>query len=276
MRHDHAVLTDTGVRTEGMNQLVFLDGQMQDRLLRAIQSAVHVRRRHQLFLWAQGQLFTLLPHEILICLRLQPGNHAAHVECLHSMVFDKEQETRLCHPREGLAVRLARSCERNGYLPALVSAGDSPHASIHEEFRADLELAGLRNAVVHGDRVSARSEASFFMLFNIADEVATMHGHLMQLLLPHLHLAFNHVISHSESVGDDAEAILRPPITDRELQVLQWICSGKSNYEIGVILNLSPLTVKNHVQKIFRKFNVHNRAQAVSRAMSLKLFREPG
>ena len=259
-----------------MNQLVFLDGQVQERLLRAIQSAVHVRRRHQLFLWAQGQFFALLPHEILICLRLQRGNGATHVECVHSMLFDKEQEASLCHPNDGLAVRLALACEQSGCLPGLVAAGASRPARIYEKFRDDMGQAGLRNAVVHGDRVSAHSDASFFILFNVADEIAPMHGHLMQLLLPHLHLAFNHVISQGEDNGGEAVEAAPPPITGRELQVLQWICSGKSNYEIGVILDVSPLTVKIHVQKIFRKFNVHNRAQAVSRAMSLNLFREAG
>jgi DNA-binding NarL/FixJ family response regulator len=46
---------------------------------------------------------------------------------------------------------------------------------------------------------------------------------------------------------------------------------GKSNQDIGEILNISPLTVKNHVQKILRKLNVRNRAQAVSKATAMRL-----
>jgi transcriptional regulator EpsA len=273
-----------------MNQLVILNSQEQEQLVRAIESAVHVRRRHQLFLWAQGQFCALLPHEILICLRLEHGNGATHVECLHTQLFDKEQEDRLCHPHDGLAVRLALACEENGCLPGLVAAGVSRHARIYETFRDDLEKAGLRNAVVHGDRINAHNDAFFFILLNV-NEVAPVQGHLMKLMLPHMHLAFNHVISQDRGNRSEAgeaneagaagaageaneadEAAASPSISDRELQVLKWICSGKSNYEIGVILNISPLTVKNHVQKIFRKLNIHNRAQAVSRAMSLKLF----
>ena len=34
---------------------------------------------------------------------------------------------------------------------------------------------------------------------------------------------------------------------------------------------ISPLTVKNHVQKILRKLGASNRAQAVSKAISLGL-----
>jgi len=36
--------------------------------------------------------------------------------------------------------------------------------------------------------------------------------------------------------------------------------------EIGQILAISALTVKSHLQKIYRKLHVHNRAQAASHA----------
>jgi transcriptional regulator EpsA len=257
-----------------MNPPVLLDGQVQERLLRAIQASVHVRRRHQLFLWAQGPFFTLLPHDILICLRLERGIGASHVECLHSMIFEPDQEAFLCDAHDGLAVRLAQVCEDSGCLPGLVTPG-SPHMpQLYEAFRNDLAKAGFHNAIVHGDRAGSQSDASFLILFNVHENIAPMHGHLVQLLLPHLHHLLNHVISQEGDV-QPGELLSTPSVSDRELQILQWICSGKSNYEIGVILNISPLTVKNHVQKIFRKFNVHNRAQAVSRAMSLNLLREP-
>jgi ATP/maltotriose-dependent transcriptional regulator MalT len=49
------------------------------------------------------------------------------------------------------------------------------------------------------------------------------------------------------------------------------VTKGKGNYEIGVILELSTLTVKNHMQRIYKKLNVRNRAQAVSRCHALQL-----
>ena len=62
-----------------------------------------------------------------------------------------------------------------------------------------------------------------------------------------------------------------PVLTPREQQILQWIYHGKSNIEIGMILGISSLTVKNHVQKILRRLNVQNRTQAVGRALSLRI-----
>ena len=60
-------------------------------------------------------------------------------------------------------------------------------------------------------------------------------------------------------------------LTVREQDILKWIYVGKSNFEIGAILKISPLTVKNHVQKILRKLNVVNRTQAIGKALELRI-----
>jgi DNA-binding CsgD family transcriptional regulator len=46
--------------------------------------------------------------------------------------------------------------------------------------------------------------------------------------------------------------------------IMQWVRAGKTNAEIGMILDISAFTVKNHLQRIFKKLNVFNRAQAVA------------
>ena len=60
-------------------------------------------------------------------------------------------------------------------------------------------------------------------------------------------------------------------LTAREIEILKWLYHGKSNVEIGMILGISPLTVKNHVQKILRKLNVLNRTQAVGKALASRI-----
>ena len=58
-------------------------------------------------------------------------------------------------------------------------------------------------------------------------------------------------------------------LTQREAEVLRWIKEGKTNIDIAQILNLSPWTVKNHMQAILKKLSVQNRSHAVARAISL-------
>lgn len=55
-------------------------------------------------------------------------------------------------------------------------------------------------------------------------------------------------------------------LTHREADVLLWIGRGKSNAEIGVILCISPRTVKKHLEHVFRKLGVKTRLAAAVRA----------
>lgn len=56
-------------------------------------------------------------------------------------------------------------------------------------------------------------------------------------------------------------------LTSRESEVLLWISRGKSNREIGEILAISPRTVNKHLEQIFVKLGVENRASAAARAV---------
>ncbi|WP_041523884.1 helix-turn-helix transcriptional regulator [Gilvimarinus agarilyticus] len=53
----------------------------------------------------------------------------------------------------------------------------------------------------------------------------------------------------------------RTALTARERRVAQLSCQGLGNKEIAESLNISPFTVKTHMQKIMRKSGVKNRTQ---------------
>jgi ATP/maltotriose-dependent transcriptional regulator MalT len=53
-------------------------------------------------------------------------------------------------------------------------------------------------------------------------------------------------------------------LTERQVEVLQYVARGKTNREIAEILVLSERTVQRHVLDIYRKLGVHNRAQATA------------
>jgi two-component system NarL family response regulator len=65
------------------------------------------------------------------------------------------------------------------------------------------------------------------------------------------------------------------PLSERELEVLQWITSGASNREIGRRLYIAESTVKRHVYNIFGKLNVRNRTQAALQAQRLGINPQP-
>ena len=61
------------------------------------------------------------------------------------------------------------------------------------------------------------------------------------------------------------------PLSARELEVLRLLADGLSNKVIGKRLELSEHTVKFHLNSLFEKLAVHNRTEAVSRAVRLGL-----
>lgn len=58
-------------------------------------------------------------------------------------------------------------------------------------------------------------------------------------------------------------------LTNRESEVLLWIARGKSNKDIGDILGLSPRTVNKHLEQVYTKLGVENRASAAIKALQV-------
>lgn len=62
-----------------------------------------------------------------------------------------------------------------------------------------------------------------------------------------------------------------PRLTARELEVLRGLVRGLSNKEIARQLSISPETVKDYLENVYRKLEVPDRVSAVGRARSLGL-----
>jgi DNA-binding NarL/FixJ family response regulator len=56
-------------------------------------------------------------------------------------------------------------------------------------------------------------------------------------------------------------------VTTREAEVLLWIARGKPNRDIAEILGMSPRTVNKHLEQIYVKLGVENRAAAAAVAV---------
>jgi DNA-binding CsgD family transcriptional regulator len=70
-------------------------------------------------------------------------------------------------------------------------------------------------------------------------------------------------------VDDEARLRVRFGLTTRECEVLVWVARGKSNRDVGQILALSPRTVNKHLERVFVKLGVENRAAAAAVAIGV-------
>lgn len=253
-----------------------------DALVRALEGASLVHRRHQFFMWTQGQFQTLLPHSVLACGTYHRQRRNLVFDPFNSVVLSSAAQSSLTDAEAALIRSAVAIWIAGGGRALAITAGDVSG-------RAQLELARLheelhcQHLVLHGvARPQRPSEIESLFVFAASREDAVQRQvQCLEMLLPHLHSIWRHVQSIERSLQVTRAAathgVSPPPqverhlVTDRERQILLWMREGMSNPQIGEVLSISPLTVKNHVQKILRKLNAANRAQAVAQAMSLNL-----
>lgn len=64
-----------------------------------------------------------------------------------------------------------------------------------------------------------------------------------------------------------AHTLTAPPLTRREVEMLNWIMAGKTDWEIATILRLSKKTVNYHVENAKKKLGSAHRITAVAVAL---------
>lgn len=73
----------------------------------------------------------------------------------------------------------------------------------------------------------------------------------------------------------ESHIAFRPPLTNRELEILSAIAGGETNAQIAASLSLSAKTVMHHTTSIYRKLGVRGRAGAVDLAHRTGMLRPP-
>lgn len=251
----------------------------QENLLRAIETSLQVKKRHQFFLWSQGPLQAFVPHDIMICMVIRDGKEIKLMDRFNTCIVSPETFESVCDPVDGLVVQMMNAWREIGDAPLLVTPDSHLPSSVYDRLSEQLERVGFGHAAGHGSAPIEGSgiTSSFFFFAGIPCRFSFRHAYFMELLMPHIHMAFVRTFGQSaREVSVSGHDRLRfgdvtKLMTEREIEILSWVQQGKSNQEIGAILNISQLTVKNHVQKVLRKLDVRNRAQAVSKATALRI-----
>ena len=245
------------------NNLQSLTQEKSGMFMEVVEASLRVTRREQFFSWLQGSFHYLFPHEVMFCGMSASNNEDVHFESFSSRCYAANYTKAVTSPHDGVvwqAMTLWQQARRPVLLGEGLLAGDYgsyvvPVASTD----VNLEVAGLHNIAAHGMMGQNGNVSSFFCFCSAPQPLGMAHAHLLELLTPYLHSALVRVTGQRSGVQFGK-------ITVREREVLQWLRSGKTNWEIAQILDISPNTVKNHVQNILRKLNVENRSHAAAKA----------
>jgi DNA-binding CsgD family transcriptional regulator len=58
-------------------------------------------------------------------------------------------------------------------------------------------------------------------------------------------------------------------LSSRELEIVRWICEGKTSFEMALIIGISVPTVNFHIKNIIEKMRCANRTHAAVKALAL-------
>lgn len=245
-----------------MTGLAGIEPHEVEQLLVMIETSLDITQRFQFYLWSQGALQRFLPHETLLCVHGNIAKLRFRHETFSSGLFDSRRERLIGDPIHGLLPRLADRWLRAGCRPLVDLVDGEPGGP----------QTGLGSLLAHGPGEIRGEHASLFVFLGMSRPPGPREAYLIGLLMPYLHMALYRMLA-GEGVAEAVDMTPKGVLTSRELQVLEWVRNGKTNEEIGAILKISPPTVKNHIQRILRKLQVTNRAQAVGRAVALRLLR---
>lgn len=164
---------------------------------------------------------------------------------------------------------------------ALLDLGlpDGSGISVIEAIRAKVPGCKVLVFTVFEDRASVlgtlKAGADGYILKDTSAEMVL--GHVRATLAgetPISARAAGHLLSlvRDEPVAETAEPDA-PHLSPRERELLEYLARGLSRKEAARVMNLSPYTVAEYVQGIYRKLHVRSRGEAVFEAIQAKLIR---
>jgi transcriptional regulator EpsA len=251
---------------EGSSQADFL--QIESIVLN-LDASLRVHARAHFFSWTQGLLQSLVRHELLICTQCHGKPPAFRADGFSMASPEPSQFSDMFMRDASVAPALLKSWEERRFQPVVTETKDATFGN--GAFLRELERLGVTQLLSHGVHDADGRAITLFTFACRPGSIGARQVYLAQLLAPAMHAAWVRT-QVTRAPGSSEKSATQNVLTAREQDILKWIYLGKSNFEIGAILKISPLTVKNHVQKILRKLNVVNRTQAIGKALELRIF----
>jgi LuxR family maltose regulon positive regulatory protein len=238
----------------------------------AVEAHIHLEagRGERAYAWLLSSSFDRLSaNELLSRFGLELGYI---VPIAVRIYIDKGQHDRAIQTLEAIIPKFIHQ----GAHAFLISALNALAVAYHQIGRSDKAIKALTKAIVLAE---PEDDLGDFLILG---------GHLIPLLndamsggiapdfIRQLLSILAKFKSSQKSPAHDLNNI--DPLSRREMDVLGLIAEGMTNQEIAKKLFLSTNTIKSHSIKIYRKLNVNNRNQAVSKARLLGILpgRPPG
>jgi len=243
------------------------------RFLRIIWSASQIRHHYELFLLLQGEIQHFVSHRILIAAWGNFHDLSPTLDVVSALPGVRTHEIDGCVSEVERMLKDIHACWiANGRRKILLSNGrvdsitrSTCNCALHKSMRT------MRSVLVHGVRDERDQTDSIYLAL---DPNSVTNGRSVECFFPlvdpliaQLDVAYRKVgpLKSAAAAAGVNDASGPGDLSKREREIIRWIGEGRTNIEIGAILEISSFTVKNHVQRIFKKLGAANRTEAVSK-----------
>lgn len=267
--------------TNGLSERSFPHTALSD-FVRVLASSNQIGRHVDLLEWLQGKPFqTFMPHQAMIIAWGNFANGQINFDVVSPNATLRTQH--LIEDGDKRIVALLQSVHAtwvNGHRRPCVNT--APEMLLEHYMQGtvlDVRNHGrdVRCILAHAIHDARKHQDCLCAVLGNPDLDSPTAREAIQFLLPHIDVAQRRIRQFTlqryqsppsswagnrmdGSEDEDSSSTL----SKREREILHWVSKGKTNIEIGLILNISNFTVKNHLQRTFKKLNVLNRAQAIA------------
>jgi len=238
-----------------------------DSLNTLVHKSLHIHSHFELLMWLQGDLQPYIPHELMIAAWGDFSTGSIYIDIVSTIpgVRTKQiQNSKLNsmlqnlfnHWNEHLKTPFTVNMNKGIFYDTELGSSE-----------ADTNLKKMKSALVHGLTDQRAGQDCLYVFIDSAKVVPPLSRRMASVLVPYIDAAMRQM-DHLPNQLTPASPPLLPEVvgilSNRESEIMEWVMMGKTNQDIGMILNISAFTVKNHLQRIFKKLDVLNRAQAVT------------
>lgn len=239
-----------------------------ERLFSVIQRSSKVKRHLDFFVWLQNSVAEFIPHDALMAIW---GNFnddadklrydvASNVDGFNTRnLMEVSKDVNQC-----IAYLYKLWIENDRHYYALNNLGSSEYDCRFRKLFPDLSQQ-FKSLLVYGVSDVRGGHDCLYVFFSQHHKFQIKNS-VLDFLMPHI----DYVLRKIQCIGPVKPLVKTTlplklsSLTEREVEVVDWIRAGKTNQEIASILSITENTVKSHLKRVYKKLNVSKRAQAVA------------
>lgn len=248
--------------------------QPEDQNLQALNALMHdslnVRSHFELLLWLQGDFQKQIPHDVMIAAWGDFSLGIIYVDIVSALPGVRTGKIS-SRNLTLLLQNLFKYWHAHSKTPFILNMDKGIfHDHPLDSIEASTNLKKMKRALVHCIKDHRGGHDCLFVFIKATTKIPPLSIKMIEILLPYIDSTLRQLEHLPEQLPEEVvqnhelETEIVATLSVREAEIMLWVKMGKTNLDIGMILNISAFTVKNHLQRIFKKLDVLNRAQAVS------------